>query len=112
MWSLLHRPSPGAPIPPSARFLPAVKFLADGGTFIDPFPLEFYTTSSNATIRYTLDGSAPTESAAVYSGPFSISNTVQVRARAFVPGLLPGPLHSESFVLLIPTSSTSVRTCR
>src|SRR6185436_11583403 len=72
----------------------------NGGTFTTPFALELWTASTSAVIRFTLDGSAPTESSAAYAGPINISSSVQVRARSFEPGLLPGPLHSETFMLL------------
>jgi len=52
--------------------------------------LELWTSSTDAEIRFTLDGSAPTNASALYGGPVSVTNTVQVRARAFAPGLLPG----------------------
>lgn len=39
---------------------------------------------TNATLRYTLDGSALTASATEYRGPFEISATARVRAGAFV----------------------------
>ncbi|TMQ01901.1 MAG: hypothetical protein E6L09_01335 [Verrucomicrobia bacterium] len=96
-------PTPGAPNSTvGAGFSAKAKFSHEGGTFISPFLLELYTDPIDNLIRYTLDGSAPTDSSAVYTGPLSIANTVQVRARAFAPGLLPGPLHSESFILLNP----------
>src|SRR6266513_1180367 len=94
-------PTPGAPNSTiGAGFSPKVEFSADGGAFTSPFPLELWTASTNAVIRFTLDGRAPTDASLSYNGPVSITNTVQVRARAFAPGLLPGPLHSESYVLL------------
>ena len=40
----------------------------------------------------------PTDVSPVLAGPLAITNTVQVRARAFAPGLLPGPMHSESYI--------------
>jgi hypothetical protein len=94
-------PTPGAPNSTvGAGFSPKVEFSQNGGTFRTPFPLELWTASSNAVIRLTLDGSPPTDTSAAYSGPINVTNTVQVRARSFEPGLLPGPLHSETYVLL------------
>jgi len=81
-------------------FSPEVTFSRAGGTFTTGFSLVLSASSTNAVIRYTLDGSVPTETSLTYSGPVTISTTVQVRARAFESGLLPGPLRSESFVSL------------
>ena len=40
----------------------------------------------NATIRYTLDGTAPDETSPVYVGPIIVNDTVTIKARAFAPG--------------------------
>ena len=94
-------PTPGGPNSTAgAGFSAKVEFAANGGTFTTPFPLELWTTSTNAAIHFTLDGTVPTDTSSLYAGPISITNTVQVRARSFEPGLLPGPLHSESYILL------------
>lgn len=84
-----------------ATAAPAVSFSRAGGTFTDGFSLQL-TTQSNAAIHYTLDGSAPTEDSAVYAAALGISSSVQVRARAFLPGLMPGALHSETYIQLSP----------
>lgn len=44
-----------------------------------------------AVIRYTLDGSQPTERAQAYRKPLRVSKTAVVRARAFMDGFLPSP---------------------
>ena len=42
----------------------------------------------SAQIRYTTDGSDPTASSTLYSGPISVSNTQVIRAAAFGANLL------------------------
>lgn len=44
-----------------------------------------------ADIRYTTDGSEPTASSPLYTGPVSIEGTATVTARIFQPDSLPGP---------------------
>ena len=41
---------------------------------------------ANATIRYTVDGTAPDETSPVYDGPIYVNDTVTIKARAFAPG--------------------------
>ncbi len=62
---------------------------------ISPGSTQFYPTLTvsitddmpNAEIHYTLDGSSPTKSSALYTAPFTISATTVVMARAFVNGI-------------------------
>ncbi len=50
------------------------------------------TASPSAVIRYTLDGSTPTRSSKVYQGPIAVTRSLVVKARAFEPARLPGPV--------------------
>ena len=94
-------PTPGDPnVPAGTGFTPEPVFSRAGGTFTSSFSLNVSAGVSNAVIRYTLDNTLPTDVSPVLAGPLAITNTVQVRARAFAPGLLPGPLHSESYLQL------------
>jgi len=92
-------PTPGDPnATVGAGFTPEPMFSQAGRTFVNPFSLSVSAGISNAVIRYTLDGTVPTDVSSVLAGPLAITNTVQVRTRAFAPGLLPGPMHSESYI--------------
>ncbi len=96
-------PTPGDPndtAGPGFALEPA--FSRTGGTFVNPFSLTISDGTSNAVLHYTLDGSMPTDVSPVLTGPLTISSTVQVRARAFAPGLLPGLIHSESYIQVTP----------
>lgn len=81
-------------------FGPEIKFSRGSGTFVTAFELTLAAGMPNATIRYTLDNNLPTDGSTIYREPLRITNSVQVRARAFQEGLLPGPPRSESFLLL------------
>lgn len=91
-------PTPGKPNQSSGvGFAPSVQFSRGGGSFQAPFLLELGCGATNAFIRFTLDGHLPTSDSALYREPLVITNTLYVRARAFVNNLLPGPPHSESY---------------
>lgn len=81
----------------------AVQFSLADSTFIDPLSLTLTPETPGATIRYTTDGSDPTEThGTIYSGPIDITSSTQVRARALEPGLAPGPLDRRLFSKLNP----------
>lgn len=84
-------------------FAPDVRFSKPSGPYLQPFLLSLATPAANAVIRFTMDGSFPGETNTrllTYSGPIPITNTVQVRARAYQPGLLPGSPSSETYLRL------------
>lgn len=52
-------------------------------------------------IRYTLDGSEPTASSTLYTGPFTINQTTVVRARGFStnPQILPSFIETNTYLI-------------
>lgn len=101
MWGYFTKPTPGAANSTSGPgFAPAVEFSRPGGTVTQSFWLELSVPLSAAIIRYTRDGSFPTNHSAVYSEPLFISNSVQIRARAYADSLLPGPPAGEHYLFL------------
>lgn len=59
--------------------------------------------ADGATIRYTLDGTDPTETSAEYTGAITISSNKTVKARAWKEGFLPSEVASADYVIEIPT---------
>jgi hypothetical protein len=88
-------------------FGPEVRFSVASGTFRQPFQLALTTSDPTAIIRYFLvtNGASaaqtgvPDSNSPRYTGPLTISGSVQVRARAFPagPGYFPGPLRNETY---------------
>ncbi|NBR83964.1 MAG: hypothetical protein EBY09_05150 [Verrucomicrobia bacterium] len=107
-----HQPTPGKPNASGGPgFAPEVAFSHPGGNFTEPFTLSLSPgPATNAVIRYTLDGSLPTQASPVWNGPLNVTNTIQVRARAYQTGLLPGPPHSEVYLRLATNALTFTST--
>ncbi|HEX4387014.1 MAG TPA: fibronectin type III domain-containing protein [Steroidobacteraceae bacterium] len=61
---------------------------------------------AGATIYYTLDGSLPTLSSAVYTGPLSIAATTTVNAMAVQSGSLTSPVASGTYTI---TATAQIR---
>ena len=56
-----------------------------------------------SVIRYTTDGSEPTEKSEVYQGPLTLTKTTVLRARAFADGLLSSQTVTASYFVDDPS---------
>lgn len=65
--------------------------------FVGKLQVVLSNTLAGATIRYTTDGSEPTDSSTEYTEPFLISDTVTVKARAFKDGFDASPVSQQSY---------------
>ncbi len=72
--------------------------LSAGGYVESGYSVEI-TAESEATVYYTTDGSKPTTSSAVYSGPISITESTPVRAIAVTPGKLASECATENYII-------------
>ena len=59
--------------------------------------VEITCATSGATIRYTLNGTDPTESSTVYTGPIIVSDNTEIRARAWKSGMNPSAVVAEFY---------------
>ena len=60
--------------------------LPNGGYFAGSVGVTLQHPDSLATLRYTLDGSLPTNNSTPYTGPINLTNNLTVRAKAFESG--------------------------
>lgn len=79
LWAF--QPSVGS-LPPAAN--PVLKLRT--GIYTGGGPLTISNGMPNASIYYTTDGTTPSKSSSLYTGPISITSTAHVRAYAVVPG--------------------------
>ena len=70
------------------------------GFYTKPFQVELTTEQPNSIIRYTLDGSTPTEESHIYNYLLTISQTSILRTRAFHPDYLPSKVSSYSWIFI------------
>ena len=57
--------------------------------FAEPLAVALATTTAGAEIRYTLDGSEPTEASALYAAPVPVDRSLTLKAKGFKPGAAP-----------------------
>jgi mono/diheme cytochrome c family protein len=108
LWDRMNTANPAFKMPPLARNLVdtnAVQVVADwiyslpgtpallppiitpgGGTFFSSVNISLAHPDPNAALYFTLDGSLPTTSSSLYTGPLFLSSNATVTANAFEAG--------------------------
>ena len=74
-------------------------FSPAGGTYSSAQSVAISCGTSGATIRYTTDGSTPTSSSTVYSGPITVSSTTTIKAYATVSGMTDSAVASATYTI-------------
>ncbi len=74
-------------------------FSPAGGTYSAALNVTITSATAGATIRYTTDGSTPTGSSAVYTGPISVTSTRTIKAIAMVPGMTNSNVTSATYTI-------------
>jgi hypothetical protein len=100
-WRYFQEPTPGA-ANITAAYMGLVdnvpEFLQRGGLYNSAVSVEMFT-DLGGTIRYTLDGSEPTNSSTIYSAAIPVSATTIIRARIFKPNQIPGRIVTQSYFI-------------
>lgn len=68
-----------------------------GGTYTANQMVSITCATPNAQIRYTLDGSEPSQASALYLNPIVVSQALTIKAIAYVPGISPSPVTTEVY---------------
>jgi len=82
-------------------------FTAAPGSFTAPVAVTLSSSTANASIRYTIDGTAPTKtSGTVYTNPIEVSTTTTINAIAFETGFNDSQVISGTYTITLgPTDS-------
>lgn len=96
-------PTPGAANQGRSSVEPLVvadtEFSVDRGIYDEPFEVAITTATENAVIRYTLDGTAPTESHGhIYENPITVNDTTTLRAIAHAPDLRSSNVDAQTYI--------------
>ena len=79
----------------------AVDFSVARGYFEQPFTVELSSPTSEGEIRYTTDGSVPTQQTGTrFEVPINIDGTTTLRAVAFRDGLLGSEVATQTYIFL------------
>jgi N-acetylneuraminic acid mutarotase len=92
LWE--YQPSNG-PLPTTAT----PTFSLPAGSYSVVLSVTISDTTNGSTIYYTTDGTAPTTSSAVYSGPIGISSTTTLQAIAAASGCLTSAVTTAVYTL-------------
>jgi len=71
----------------------------NGGTFTSSTQVTLSCSPSDATIRYTTNGSTPTSSSTLYTGAFTVSSSCTVKALGFKSGYTDSDVAPASFTI-------------
>ena len=77
------------------------RFSVDRGFFDAPFTVSLSTNTPGASIRYTTDGSWPSETEGlIYTVPISVDTTTTLRAMAYRSGYVPTNVDTQTYIFL------------
>jgi hypothetical protein len=74
--------------------------------------IELACETANSTIRYTLDGSEPTENSALYEKPFDISASAILKMKAFSPNRKASQIFTWKFEMAVPKEAVSLTSAK
>jgi alpha-L-fucosidase len=65
---------------------PDIQIKPSGGVFVDSLVVQLTSSTPDATIHYTMDGSVPNDKSPVFNGPLVLKETTDLKAVAMAPG--------------------------
>jgi hypothetical protein len=80
----------------------APEFSPEGGIYSEPLAVTITCATDGAEIRYTTDGTEPTQTSALFTDPIPVSETTTIKARGFHTGLNPSIIVSATYTFPNP----------
>ena len=77
----------------------APQFNIQEGVYNSAQTVQMDCATADAEIRYTTDGSIPDAASALYSTPITVTDSAQIRAKAFVTGGAPSDVSSALYII-------------
>ncbi len=81
-------------------------FSPPAGTYSGTQSVSISTATSGATIHYTTNGAAPTESSPTYTSPITISSNTTLKAEAWETGMNPSAIATAMYTTYNPVLTT------
>jgi hypothetical protein len=82
-------------------------FNPPAGVYGNPVNVAISSTTPGATIRYTLDGSNPTETSTLYTNPIPLSVNTTVKAIAYATGMDPSYIATAAYIFPVVVQNMS-----
>lgn len=80
-------------------------FNPPAGVYANPINVTTTSETTGAEIRYTTDGSEPSESSTLYTVPIAISSTTTLKAKAFAAGFNPSYTATANYLFPVQISN-------
>ncbi len=103
-WAISTQPSFGSSnneAPKVNDYTLAPSINLEAGFYDGPQTVTITNNEPNSILRYTTDGTNPTQQSTIYNGPLTVSNTQVIKARAFSndPLVLPGKMIFNTYFI-------------
>ncbi len=85
--------------------IPALTFFPVGGSYGSVQTVTIGCSTGGATVRYTTDGSEPSATSTLYSGPFVVSSSMTIKAKAFKSEMMDSDTATATYTINIVTPS-------
>ena len=102
LWGIFANPTRGtANTGYYTGYSPKPVLSTDAGFYSTPVTVSINAPDPNVEIRYTTNGSTPTSTSTLYTGPITVSTTTVIRARTFSPDplVLPGFIETNTYFI-------------